>query len=242
MADSRGDESPAASRFVAPGGTGALGRAVVERLLAQGGRVAVPYRGAQGFEALRQALGEPEGLWGEQAELGTVDAAARFFDHAVGWLGGLDGVAIVAGGYAGSTTLEQAPVDEWDRMLGSNLQVTYTCCRAALPHLLERGGSVVTVGSRLVETGGAGAAAYTVSKAAVQTLTRVLALENRDRGVRFNCVAPGIIDTPANREAMPKADRSGWTSPQAIARTIAFLLSPDSSSTTGAVVPVDGRA
>jgi len=242
MMDTPGHKPPRASRFAIPGGTGALGRAVVERLLAQGGRVAVPYRDARSWESLRQALGSPDELWGDQAELGSVAAAERFFDQAVGWLGGLDGVAIVAGGYAGSATLDQAPVEEWERMLGSNLQVTYACCRAALPHLLSQGGSVVTVGSRLVETGGAGAAAYAVSKAAVQALTRVLALENRDRGVRFNCVAPGVIDTPANRSAMPKADRSRWTSPQAIARTIAFLLSHESSSTTGAVLPADGRA
>ena len=71
-------------------------------------------------------------------------------------------------------------------------------------------------------------------------LTRVLALENRARGVRFNCVVPDIIDTPANRAAMPRADTSSWTSPQAIARVIVFLLSPESAAVNGAVVPVDG--
>ena len=81
--------------------------------------------------------------------------------------------------------------------------------------------------------------AYAVSKVAVSGLTRVLALENRDRGVRFNCVLPGTIDTPANRRAMPDADPSKWTSPAAIARVIVFLLSPESTPTTGALVPVD---
>jgi len=76
----------------------------------------------------------------------------------------------------------------------------------------------------------------------VQSLTRVLALENRDRRVRFNCVAPGTIDTPANRRAMPEADFSRWTSPEAIARVILFLLSADSAPITGAVIPVDRPA
>jgi NAD(P)-dependent dehydrogenase (short-subunit alcohol dehydrogenase family) len=85
-------------------------------------------------------------------------------------------------------------------------------------------------------------AAYAVSKVAVPALTRVLALENRDRGVRFNCVLPGTIDTPANRASMPRADVSRWTSPAAIARVILFLLSPQSAPTTGALIPVDGLA
>jgi NAD(P)-dependent dehydrogenase (short-subunit alcohol dehydrogenase family) len=101
---------------------------------------------------------------------------------------------------------------------------------------------VVAVGSRAAETGGAGMAAYAVSKVAVHALVRVLALENAERGVRFNAVLPGTIDTPANRRAMPGADRSKWTSPEAIARVMAFLLSPDSVPTTGALVPVDAPA
>ena len=100
---------------------------------------------------------------------------------------------------------------------------------------------MVTVASRLVEQGGAGSAAYVVSKAGVAALSRVLALEYRDRKIRFNCVAPGTIDTPDNRAAMPSADRASWTPPEAIARVIAFLLSPASSPVTGAYIPVEGR-
>ena len=98
------------------------------------------------------------------------------------------------------------------------------------------------VGSRAAQTGGAGMVAYAVSKSAVHALTRILASENRERGVRFNAVLPGTIDTSANRKAMPKADRSGWTSPEAIARVMAFLLSSESASVTGALLPVDGPA
>ncbi|HET8647739.1 MAG TPA: SDR family oxidoreductase, partial [Vicinamibacteria bacterium] len=97
----------------------------------------------------------------------------------------------------------------------------------------------VTVASRLALEGGAGAVAYATSKAAVVALTRALALENRERSVRFNVVAPGIIDTPDNRASMPGADAARWTSPAAIAEVIAFLLSPHSAPTTGAVLPVD---
>src|SRR5262249_22961487 len=188
------------------------------------------------------ACGRHPSLWGAEAEAADGDAMSRFFDQAAAWLGRIDGAAAVAGGYGGSRAVETAPADEGPPVLSGDLQTARAVCRAALPHLLAQGGSVVTVASQLAETGGAGAAAYAVAKAGVIALTRSLALENKDRGVRFNCIVPSVIDTPANRQAMPQADRSRWTGPQAIARVVAFLLSADSAALTGAIVPVQGRA
>lgn len=227
---------------IVTGGTGALGRELVLGLLAEGHRVAVPYRRADEWIALKDAADDAPSLWGRRADIASPETAQGFVSDAVAWLGQLDGVACLAGAYAGSGTLEEAATGEWDHMLGANLGSVYASCRASLPHLLAQGGAVVTVGSRMAETGGAGAAAYAVSKLAVHALTRVLAIENRDRGVRFNCVLPGTIDTPANRASMPRADVSRWTSPAAIARVILFLLSPQSAPTTGALIPVDGLA
>jgi NAD(P)-dependent dehydrogenase (short-subunit alcohol dehydrogenase family) len=214
----------------------------VKLLLERGTRVAVPYRRAETFRPLESAAGPDAPLLGLEADLSRPDGARAFVDEATGWLGTLDGVALIAGGWAGGARFESAPEDEWDRMLHSNLATVGHVCRATLPHLLDGGGSVVTVGSRAAETNGAGMAAYAVAKSAVHALTRVLALENREKGVRFNCVLPGTIDTPGNREAMPQADRSSWTSPAAIARVIAFLLSSESGAVTGAAIPVDGSA
>jgi NAD(P)-dependent dehydrogenase (short-subunit alcohol dehydrogenase family) len=223
--------------YLVTGGTGALGRAVVRRLLAGGARVAVAYRRESGWDELRAGI-PGDALWGASADLADVEAARRLADAAAAWLGRLDGVAALAGGYAGSGTLEAAPVAEWDEMIRMNLRVTYATCRAALPHLLQSGGGLVTVGARTMETGAAGAAAYAAAKAGVLALTRSLALENRNRRVRVNLIAPGIIDTPANRRAMPQADASRWTPPEAIAEVVAFLLSPASAPVTGAVIPV----
>lgn len=226
--------------FVVTGGTGALGRAVVSALVQRGARVAVPYRAARDWDELRTALPEAP-LWGSAADLADPAASARFFDGAAGFLGRLDGLAALAGAYAGGQPFEDAPESEWASMMSANLATVYAACRAALPRLLAHGGSVVTVASRLALEGGAGSAAYAVSKAGVVALTRVLAQENETRGVRFNCVLPGTIDTPANRKAMPKADTSRWTPPESIARVIAFLLFPESSAINGALIPVAGR-
>jgi len=203
--------------------------------------VAVPYRSREDWDALRAVHGKDALLFGAMADLADPETTRAFVEQGASFLGVLDGVAVAAGTWSGGKTLEAAPAEEWDRMMRTNLATVYAVCRAALPHLLKQGGSVVTVGSKMAEAGGAGAAAYAVSKAAVHALTRVLALENRDRGVRFNCVMPLTIDTPANRRAMPAADPSKWTSPAAIAEVIAFLLSPASAPVTGALVPVDGR-
>lgn len=229
------------ARIVVAGGTGALGAALVKLLLTQGHRVAVPFRSPDTFDRLREGLPDTDALWGAKAEIATTAGARTFLDAAAAKLGGLDGVAVVSGAYAGSGPLGEAPEDEWPSMMRANLETAHAICRAAVPHLLTGGGSVVTVASRLIEHGGAGAAAYVVAKAGVAALTRVLALEYRDRRIRFNCIAPAVIDTADNRTAMPSADRSSWTPPEAIAGIIAFLLSPSSSPVTGAYIPIEGR-
>jgi NAD(P)-dependent dehydrogenase (short-subunit alcohol dehydrogenase family) len=223
--------------YIVTGGTGELGRAVVGHLLARGDRVAVPYRNAAPWDELRRGV-DGRSLLGAAADVSDPAAAERFFADAVAWLGRLDGVAALAGGFRSSGRFEAAPAEEWDAMQRINLATAYATCRAALPHLAGAGGSVVTVISRSAEAGGSGMAAYAVSKLGVLALTRALALENRERGVRFNAISPAVIDTAANREAMPRADRSGWTAPERIAAVVGFLLSPASAPVTGAVVPV----
>lgn len=225
--------------YVVTGATGALGRAVAGTLLAHGARVAVPFRSADRWREVERQLGGGDRVFSAAADVTDVESMRRFVDEAVWMLGRLDGLAAVAGAYAGGGPLERAPATEWASMMTANLDTTFAACRAVVPHLVGHGGSVVTVASRLALEGGAGSAAYAVSKAAVLALTRTLALENRERSVRFNAVVPGTIDTPDNRAAMPDADFARWTSPAAIAEVIAFLLSPSSAPTTGAVVPVD---
>lgn len=225
--------------YVVTGATGALGGAVVGALLADGCRVAAPHRGATAPSELRARAGADR-LFLAQADASSASSMQDFLAAAKGALGRVDGLAAIAGAYAGAGPLEASPADEWTRMLEANLQTAYAACRAALPHLVETGGRLVTVGSLSALNAGAGAAAYAVAKSGVAALTRVLALENKDRGVRVNCVLPGTIDTPDNRRAMPGADTARWTPPAAIASLVAYLLSPASAPLTGALLPADG--
>jgi NAD(P)-dependent dehydrogenase (short-subunit alcohol dehydrogenase family) len=106
----------------------------------------------------------------------------------------------------------------------------------------EGGGRIVNVAARVVEVPVAGAVAYSVSKAGVAALTRSLAVEVRGDGILVNAILPSIIDTPANRAAMPNADTARWPKPDELAGTILWLASPENRLTSGALVPVYGRA
>ena len=128
-------------------------------------------------------------------------------------------------------------------MLNMNFVTCYLCSRGAVQGFGPGGGRIVNVAARpgLEPRLGAGMAPYAASKAAVAAFTQALAAEVAGRGILVNAVAPSVIDTPANRAAMPKADHAAWPKPEEIAATIVFLASPENRVTTGGVVPVPGR-
>ena len=226
---------------IVTGGTGALGREVVRALLAGGASVAVPYREEEGWRALREEMAAGARLSGAPVDLADVAATARFVEEAAARLGNLTGVAAIAGAYAGSGPLPDAPADEWTRMMHANLDSAYSICRAALPHLRQSHGAIVTVGSKVVEGGGAGAAAYAVSKAGVVALPRVLALPNKGTASASTACCPASSHA---RESYRHAQgRSlGLDPPAAMRRVIVFLLSPESAPVSGGIVPVDAHA
>ncbi|MFZ0042305.1 MAG: SDR family oxidoreductase, partial [Solirubrobacteraceae bacterium] len=155
----------------------------------------------------------------------------------------LSAVANLVGGFDAPGKVGEVPVERFERQFELNLRPTYLVTQAALSHLVAAGdGAIVCVGTRAALQPFSGAAGYAASKAAVITLVKAIAVEYRDQGVRANVVLPSVIDTPANRRAMPDSDFERWVKPEQIASVIAHLLSPDSSAVSGAAIPVYGRA
>ncbi len=220
---------------IVTGGTGALGRAVVGALLASGARCRVPYV----VEAEAATFPHKDGVTlVPRCELTNEDDVARLYDGVTDLWASIH----IAGGFAmgGVADTDKAGMLH---MMNMNFVSCYLCCRAAVQSFGAGGGRIVNVAARpgIEPRLGAGMAPYAASKAAVAAFTQALAAEVAGRGILVNAVAPSIIDTPANRAAMPKADHAAWPKPEEIAATIAFLASADNRVTTGAVVPVPGR-
>ena len=222
------------------GGTGALGSAVVKAFLDDGWRAVVTWV----VPEERDRAGDQGGAHLVQADLfERADAARAVAEAASEPAAPLRAVAALVGGYSGGPRVEETPVEEFERMLRLNLRPTYLVAQAAIPRLIEAGGGgIVCVSARAALEPFAGAAGYIAAKAAVLAFARAVAIEYRDQGVRCNAVLPSVIDTPANRAAQPAADHSRWVAPGEIASVIRFLCSEDATATSGAAVPVYGRA
>ncbi|BCB87261.1 SDR family NAD(P)-dependent oxidoreductase [Phytohabitans suffuscus] len=217
------------------GGTGGLGGAVTAAFVAAGWRTVVPVRKdpPAGGDAVYVTadLTDPAAV---QAAVATAagDPAAP-----------LRAVVNLVGGYAQSGLVHETPIEKFERMLALNLRPTYLVTQAALPHLVDAGGgAVVCVSSRAAVSPFPGAAGYVTAKAAVLAFASAVAVEYKARGVRCNTVLPSVIATPANRAAQPDADQSRWVDPADIATVIRFLAGEESAPTSGAAVPVYGRA
>jgi NAD(P)-dependent dehydrogenase (short-subunit alcohol dehydrogenase family) len=231
MSDSR-------RNVLASGGTGALGQAVVRAFLEAGDRVVVPWiiegERVQVEKAFADAVADGS-LVLVAADVAEADGAAAAVKAA-------EPVSVLvngAGGFAGGTPVWETELETWDQLYRMNLRTAVALSRAALPGMRERdAGCIVNVSATAVVSRPATLAAYTASKAGISVLTETLAHELAGTAVRVNAIAPTTIDTPANRAAMPDADRSGWTAPAAIAGVIRWLASDAAASVRGGIVPV----
>lgn len=226
------------------GGAGNVGRAVTRAFLDAGARVAVPFYKTDlpnALESLQSEFGDR--LYGFALDLTTERGAQQAVRQVVEWGGRLDTVAHLVGGYLGGRRTAETEVEAWDRMMDLNLKSAWLVSRSAIPEMLERGsGSLVFVSARAARQIRSGQAAYAVAKSALLTLVETIAEEYRREGIRANAVLPGIIDTEANRRAMPDAEHEQWTRPEEIARVIRFLASAEASAVNGAAVPVYGQS
>lgn len=224
------------------GGTGGLGRSVSLAFLAAGARVIATYRKQEEFEALqREAASNASSLEGRAVDV-TVEADVnRLVAGILQDYRQLDILVNAVGAYAGGQKLWEGAAGVFEQMLSLNLRAGLLLSRAVVPAMLKaKRGAIVNVASKSALDHAAGNSAYAASKAAALAMIDSLAEELKGTGVRVNSILPSIIDTPANRKAMPSADFTQWPQAEDIARVILFLSSDDAKVIHGAAIPVYG--
>jgi NAD(P)-dependent dehydrogenase (short-subunit alcohol dehydrogenase family) len=223
---------------VVTGGAGALGTALVGALIEAGAICHVPC--FDEAEAQRFALREHRQVKLVVAgNLADEAAVARLHQPITRLWASIH----LAGGFAAGP-LRETSAATMRQQIDMNLVSCLLCCRAAVTAMTGSGGRIVNVAARpaLEWRSGAGMTAYAASKAGVAALTAALAEEVAKDGILVNAVAPSIMDTRANRAAMPKANYDLWPKVEEVAATILFLASPDNRVTRGAIVPVYGKS
>jgi NAD(P)-dependent dehydrogenase (short-subunit alcohol dehydrogenase family) len=224
---------------VVTGGSGALGGAVLAELVGRGVRCHVPCMEPE--VPAHFALADHDRVSATCGVDLTSEQSTRGYFEA---LPPLWGSIHLAGGFAMAPVADTSLAD-LERMLRLNAVTTFLCCREAVRAIRltgSAGGRIVNVAARPVVRPAGGMVAYAASKAAVAAITEALAEELQAEGILVNAVLPSIIDSEANRRSMPQADHASWPKPGELAQTIAFLISPENALTSGALVPVYGRA
>lgn len=225
------------------GAAGNLGRAVAQAFAAQGAHLALLDLHSEGIEATMascrgqaSARAFPSNLIDAPTVDATVDAVLAAF-------GRIDVLANIAGGFTMGPLIQDTEDKDWDFMMDLNVRSVFHTCRRVIPAMLDNGGGrIVNVSARAAEQGKGRMGPYCASKAAVRTLTESLAAENKFDNINVNCILPGTIDTPQNRQAMPDADFSTWVPPAALADVVMFLASDAARCVSGAAIPVYGKS
>lgn len=227
-------------RVVVTGAAGSLGRATAAAFHGAGATVALVDLDEAGLKEVAAGM---DGARTYVVDITDAGAVAAVVERVVADLGRIDVLANIAGGFAMGPLLQDTDDATWERMFDLNLRSIFNTCRAVVPRMLESGfGRIVNVSARAARDGKGKMGPYCASKAGVITLTESLARENWHTPVNVNCILPGTIDTPPNRESMPDADFSRWVAPAALADVILFLAAEESRAVNGAAIPVYGES
>lgn len=228
------------SHVVITGATGALGHAVTHRFLAAGARLALIGHTVEGLAQRFAELDRSRHLL-LQADVSDAASVQTAAEEALRTLGRVDALIHIAGGFEMGAPVHALDRAAWDRMFNLNAWSFVALAQAFVPAMTARGaGSVVAVTAKAAARGVAQMAAYCASKSALQRLVESMAAELAPQGVRVNSIAPGVLDTPANRQAMPQADRADWVSTDVAAQAIAFLAGPGAAALHGRHLVLDG--
>lgn len=217
------------------GADGALGKYVTQAFLDAGKAVVGTSR------KIQQSDFSSPSFTALPAEISSREDANALVGQVVARFGTLDVLAHTVGGFAGGQSIADTDDDTFRRMMDLNLNSVFHILRATIPVLRQTGnGRIIAIGSRAALEPASGVGAYSASKAAMVSLIKTVALENKDAGLRANLILPGTMDTPANRKSIPKADFSKWVKPSSVASLITWLASDAGRDINGAVIPIYG--
>ncbi|MDZ7722807.1 MAG: SDR family oxidoreductase [candidate division KSB1 bacterium] len=232
------------STFVVTGASGGLGRHITRHFLKEGAHVVAV---ARDEDKLLHSLSDIESEQNERllpiaADLTHWQDILRMKDTAVERFGGVDGLVHSMGGFTAGKTLAETEADEWDFMMNLNLKSAFLCSKALWPVLLKQGGGkIITLSALAALNPKTKRGSYQVSKAGLIALTKSLAQEGKEKNIQVNSIAPSMIETEANKKAMPDADSSKWVAPLEIAKLAAFLCSDRADDITGSIVEMPGK-
>lgn len=225
------------------GATGGLGSVLLDEFLAAGAKIAATSRASAELEAYKKVYSNQS----ERIRFFTADVTQPLeVENAVSAIassfGKIDALIHTVGGFRGGKAIQDTPLEDLDAMLDLNLKSAFLCSKSVLPIMAGgQGGVIVTISALAGLDLKANRAAYAVSKSALVTLTQALALEGKSMNIRANTIAPSIIRTEANEQAMPEADFSTWVDPHDLAKMAIYLCTPEAQAITGTVVRMPGR-
>jgi NAD(P)-dependent dehydrogenase (short-subunit alcohol dehydrogenase family) len=218
------------------GAKGGLGSFVTEAFLAEGAKVAGVSRSIRSGD-----FDHPE-FTAIPAELSSGEAAQKLTKEVIGRFGRIDALVHVMGGFAGGQSVADTDDATFEKMLNLNYRAAFYIARSVLPRMRQQGsGRILAVASRQGVEPAAMTGAYSASKAALVSLIRTIALENKDRCISANTVLPGTMDTPGNRGGDAQADGSQWVQPSQVAALLVHLAGDAGAQITGAAIPVYGK-
>lgn len=226
------------------GAAGTLGSVLARAFQDAGAQLALADHGEERLRhAFPELIGSPDYLLVNCADLMDEGAVEDSVAETVQHFKRIDALVNTVGGFRAGKMLHETPVETWDFLIDLNARSVFIACQKVIPQMLNQGsGRIVNVAARPGLAGREGMAAYSASKSAVIRLTESMSAELKDKGINVNCLIPGTIDSPQNRESAPNADYSSWVAPESLAGVILFLCSEAARDIHGAALPVYGRS
>ncbi len=224
------------------GPAGNLGSAVVRKFQTENASlILLDHHPERVLKLYPELAGSPDHLLISGVDLRDYSLVDSAVSQALKKFNRIDCLIHTAGGFRMGEQVHQITPENWDFLMDINVKTLLNISKAVIPQMIKQNyGKVITIGARPALAGKARMGSYSAAKGAVLRLTESMAAELKSKGINVNCVLPGTIDTPENRQSMPDADRSGWVAPESLAEVISFLCSQSADDIHGAAIPVYG--